>query len=191
MLFADRCAYADKRRADGERYFVDEHSEQIEFPSLSDRHTVELSVIVPAYNEQYRCESDRSTNTPAQVLTVSHLCLVRPMLDSCLEWLTVSKRSSFEVIVVSDGSTDATCDVVMEYVHKYGADRVRLLKLIKNRGKGGAVCLVSERQLLLLLLFEHFFSSKYVACRECRVHVDVNYYSPMLMVLQRLKTYRN
>jgi len=80
------------------------------------------------------------------------------MLDSCLDWLTVSNRSSFEVIVVSDGSTDATCDVVMEYVHKYGADRVRLLKLIKNRGKGGAVCLVSEIQsLLLLLLFEQFF----------------------------------
>lgn len=65
------------------------------------------------------------------------------MLDSCLHWLTTVSKSPFEVIVVSDGSTDGTCDVVMEYVQKYGADRVRLLKLIKNRGKGGAVCLVS------------------------------------------------
>lgn len=65
------------------------------------------------------------------------------MLDSCLEWLTTINKSSFEVIVVSDGSTDKTCDVVMEYVQKYGSDRIRLLKLIKNRGKGGAVCLVS------------------------------------------------
>lgn len=66
------------------------------------------------------------------------------MLDSCLEWLTTINKSSFEVIVVSDGSTDKTCDVVMEYVQKYGSDRVRLLKLTKNRGKGGAVCLVSK-----------------------------------------------
>lgn len=65
------------------------------------------------------------------------------MLDSCLEWLTTINKSSFEVIVVSDGSTDKTCDVVMAYVQKYGSDRIRLLKLIKNRGKGGAVCLVS------------------------------------------------
>lgn len=66
------------------------------------------------------------------------------MLDSCLQWLTTVHQSLFEVIVVSDGSTDKTCDVVMEYVNKYGSDRVRLLKLIENRGKGGAVCLVSK-----------------------------------------------
>lgn len=66
------------------------------------------------------------------------------MLDSCLQWLTSAYRLSFEVIVVSDGSTDGTCDVVMEYVQRYGSDQVRLLKLVKNRGKGGAVCLVSE-----------------------------------------------
>lgn len=66
------------------------------------------------------------------------------MLDSCLGWLISIYQSSFEVIVVSDGSTDNTCDVVMEYVKKYGAEKVRLLKLTKNRGKGGAVCLVSK-----------------------------------------------
>jgi len=48
------------------------------------------------------------------------------------------------VIVVSDGSTDGTCDVVMEYVRQYGSDQVRLLKLYENRGKGGAVSLVSK-----------------------------------------------
>lgn len=79
------------------------------------------------------------------------------MLDSCLKWLTTVYQSSFEIIVVSDGSTDNTCDVVMEYVQKYGSDQVRLLKLIKNRGKGGAVCLVSKKtnklQIILNIIF--------------------------------------
>ena len=76
---------------------------------------------------------------------LKHLFLVRPMLESCLHFLTdVSRKWSFEVIVVSDGSTDGTCDIVMEYVQKYGSNCVRLLKLYKNRGKGGAVCLVSR-----------------------------------------------
>lgn len=64
------------------------------------------------------------------------------MLESCLDWLINVNKYSFEVIVVSDGSTDKTCDVVMDYVERYGTDLVRLLKLTKNRGKGGAVCLV-------------------------------------------------
>lgn len=70
------------------------------------------------------------------------------MLDACMKWLVENKKSAFEVIVVSDGSTDGTCDVVMEYVEQYGVEQIRLLKLIRNRGKGGAVSLVNKTKLI-------------------------------------------
>lgn len=67
------------------------------------------------------------------------------MLDECLEFL--EKRSSdlqftYEVIVVSDGSTDKTVEVGNSYSRKYGVEKVRVLALERNRGKGGAVRLV-------------------------------------------------
>ena len=87
------------------------------FPSLDDPGSVDLSVIVPAYNETLRLPK---------------------MLDECLEFL--KKRStSYEVIIVDDGSKDGTTDTALEYVEKYGSDTVRVLTLARNRGKGGAV----------------------------------------------------
>ena len=69
------------------------------------------------------------------------------MLEECFEYLERRSQNepkfSFEVIIVSDGSKDRTSDVAMRYVEKYGSDKCRLLNLVKNRGKGGAVRLVS------------------------------------------------
>lgn len=65
------------------------------------------------------------------------------MLDECLAFL--EKKSlevnsfSYEVIIVSDGSNDATVSVALKYSKKLGADKLRVLELIENRGKGGAV----------------------------------------------------
>lgn len=66
------------------------------------------------------------------------------MLDECLEYLENHVKSGFtyEVIVISDGSTDKTVDVAQTYASKYNT--LRVLNLTENRGKGGAVRLVSN-----------------------------------------------
>jgi dolichyl-phosphate beta-glucosyltransferase len=79
---------------------------------------LDLSVVVPAYNEEKR---------------------LSPMLDEALDYLK-SCGLTWEIIVVDDGSRDATAALVMErYCQQYGTDAVRVLKLSRNRGKGGAV----------------------------------------------------
>lgn len=105
-----------------EKYFVDYKSgEQKPFPLYYQGNDIDLSVVVPAYNEEKR---------------------ISPMLDDALEYLhqKTKKDPSFkyEIIVVSDGSKDKTEDVVSQYVIKETSERMRFLKLRKNRGKGGA-----------------------------------------------------
>lgn len=81
---------------------------------------------------------------------LQRLISVPPMLDECLEFLENRAKSNFtyEVIVVSDGSTDRTVDVANEYSKKYGTGKVRVLALEKNRGKGGAVRLVCIHKII-------------------------------------------
>jgi dolichyl-phosphate beta-glucosyltransferase len=83
---------------------------------------VTLSVVVPAFNEEKRLPL---------------------MMDDALDHLEKRVKSdasfSYEVIVVDDGSTDKTSQVALSYSDKYSTERVRLLKLDRNRGKGGAV----------------------------------------------------
>lgn len=70
------------------------------------------------------------------------------MLDECLEYLEKRTRNglTYEVIVVSDGSTDKTVDIAYSYASRYNT--VRILNLTKNRGKGGAVRLVSKTDII-------------------------------------------
>lgn len=68
------------------------------------------------------------------------------MLDEALEYLEKrnAEDSSFkyEIIIVSDGSKDKTVAVGHEYSKSKGSDKIRVLALESNRGKGGAVRLV-------------------------------------------------
>lgn len=111
-------------RYEEEKYFVDpsEPDQKFKFPDLNDPPSLELSVVVPAYNEEKR---------------------LIPMLEECLGYLEKRNKQNsnftYEIIIVDDGSKDKTSKVALEYVRKYGTHRIRVLTLMKNRGKGGAV----------------------------------------------------
>jgi dolichyl-phosphate beta-glucosyltransferase len=76
---------------------------------------VDLSIVVPAYNEEQR---------------------LPPTLDRLARFLaTLSLRS--EIVVVDDGSKDDTCGVVERAMAKIPG--LRLVRQMPNRGKGAAV----------------------------------------------------
>ena len=77
---------------------------------------MQLSIVVPAYNEQARLSRS---------------------LEVLWAHLARSGHRDVEVIVVDDGSTDATADVVREWSVRWPA--LRLLQLPSNQGKGAAV----------------------------------------------------
>ncbi|KAI8904803.1 glycosyltransferase family 2 protein [Gorgonomyces haynaldii] len=85
------------------------------FPSINDKPEIDISIVVPSYNEEQRLEI---------------------MMTEALEYLK-STDLSWEVVIVDDGSKDKTCQVAQSL--SKNEDRIRLLKLPKNRGKGGAV----------------------------------------------------
>jgi glycosyltransferase involved in cell wall biosynthesis len=72
---------------------------------------VELTVVIPAYNEAQR---------------------LGPSLDQAVRYL-VDRGTRHEILVVDDGSADATSDVAA------GRTGVRVLRLPHNQGKGAAV----------------------------------------------------
>lgn len=100
-------------------------TEEEPFPTLADPPTLLLSLVIPAYNEEDRLPI---------------------MLDATLSYLhtwqqttTKKKPLTYELIIVDDGSTDKTAQVTQSYSQRYGSDTIRLLKLRRNRGKGGAL----------------------------------------------------
>ena len=71
---------------------------------------ISFSIIIPAYN------AERT-------------------IDRCIESILAQKMTAYEVIVVNDGSTDKTADIISEYANKY--PNMRLIS-ISNRGVSNA-----------------------------------------------------
>jgi dolichyl-phosphate beta-glucosyltransferase len=46
---------------------------------------------------------------------------------------------TYEIIVVDDGSPDLTAESTLPYVREVTTEKLRILRLLRNRGKGGAV----------------------------------------------------
>jgi len=110
-------------RYESERTFLNPCSEErTEFPFNVAEGQIDLSVVVPAYNEEER---------------------LPVMLEETMEYLEKRQNNDenfrYEVIIVDDGSKDNTSKVGLEWSKKYGGDKIRVLTFEKNRGKGGAV----------------------------------------------------
>uniref|UniRef100_A0A3P8ZRS1 Dolichyl-phosphate beta-glucosyltransferase n=2 Tax=Esox lucius TaxID=8010 RepID=A0A3P8ZRS1_ESOLU len=126
----------DLIRHEKEKFFLTAAGEKRPFPSIRDPSSLDLSVVVPAYNEELR---------------------MPVMMEEAMGYLENRQKQqplfTYEVIVVDDGSRDRTTQVALQYTKKYGEDKVRVLTLVKNRGKGGAVrmgTLCSRGKLILM-----------------------------------------
>ncbi|WFD35919.1 dolichyl-phosphate beta-glucosyltransferase [Malassezia cuniculi] len=122
------------------KYVTSADSKPNELPNITDDPSVQLTVVVPAYNEARRLPG---------------------MLDETLAWLEQQRKEgkplstsasgpqelttplkSYEILVVDDGSADDTSKVALECAkrHKLAAGaEVRVTSLQRNRGKGAAV----------------------------------------------------
>uniref|UniRef100_A0AC11DUF2 ALG5 dolichyl-phosphate beta-glucosyltransferase n=1 Tax=Ovis aries TaxID=9940 RepID=A0AC11DUF2_SHEEP len=110
------------QRHEEEKFFLNARGQREALPSIQDSPTKQLSVVVPSYNEEKR---------------------LPVMMDEALGYLEDRQKQdptfTYEVIIVDDGSKDQTSKVAFKYCQKYGSDKVRVITLVKNRGKGGAI----------------------------------------------------
>lgn len=105
--------------------FRTSHDGTIQGIPSTEGETVDLTVVVPAYNEELRL--------PKMLDETLSFLDQRRKNKSQSHKLYTSKKFSYEVIIVDDGSTDNTSRC------GFGRENVRVITLGKNRGKGGAV----------------------------------------------------
>jgi len=111
-----------------------------------------MSLVVPAYNEEERIEimlteaveylqmeyGERDSKQRAN----GELKGRKPKVNGVNgRTSSQSKPTGWEILVISDGSTDKTIDTVLDFARILGKDSsmIRVVSLQDNRGKGGAV----------------------------------------------------
>lgn len=76
-----------------------------------------ISIVIPVYNEENRIEG---------------------FLSDVIDYLQ-EKTFTYEIIIVDDGSIDATIQVTEAILEKHLPSHYRIIRLPRNMGKGGAV----------------------------------------------------
>ncbi|KAJ2705288.1 dolichyl-phosphate beta-glucosyltransferase [Coemansia sp. IMI 203386] len=113
-----------RAREDSENYYlgIDEKHERQRLGDIDSEPTVDLSIIVPAYNEEERLP-----------------VLLNDVRDYVRNRRTKEPGFSYELIIMDDGSRDKTSEVAMEFAQMHGIRELKAVKHVINRGKGGAV----------------------------------------------------
>ncbi|KAI0782811.1 Alg5-prov protein [Abortiporus biennis] len=86
--------------------------------SIHAKGSVDLTVVIPAYNETKRLPE---------------------MLQSTMKHLSTIPERTFEILIVDDGSSDGTSDLALKLAEEDPDADIRVVTLVKNLGKGGAV----------------------------------------------------
>lgn len=105
---------------------------------------VEMSVVVPAYNEEERLEVMLEEAVEFLDQEYGRVPNLKKKTNGHANGTTHSKRSQgmggYEILIVNDGSLDKTVDVALAFAKKNKLhDIMRVCTLKQNRGKGGAV----------------------------------------------------
>ncbi|RKF82820.1 Dolichyl-phosphate beta-glucosyltransferase [Golovinomyces cichoracearum] len=112
------------------------HTGTIEEPEL------EISVVIPAYNEEKRIEAmleEAIHFLDTEYGRVPEFKEKSTAHERCKE-PSLKGMGGYEILIVNDGSKDKTVDVALAFSHKHELhDLLRVCTLSKNRGKGGAV----------------------------------------------------
>ena len=114
-----------------------------------------MSLVVPAFNEEERLGlmlteaveylqhtyGNEASTTQANGNRAKRKDATQAAPNGHAE-LNSSELPGWEILVVSDGSTDKTIDTALQFARELGgksASCIRVISLHENRGKGGAV----------------------------------------------------